>query len=200
MIRFHGRWRTASPLVAALALAGVTIFVARPLAVALVLRKASISRGARAFIGWFGPRGLASLLLAILVIQAELPGAETILALAGVVVTVSVVLHGVTATPLASWYARRLAAGTLDEERSSTAGTLLRGSDGDPDAVPRVEAGELVRRLAGPSPPIVLDVRSRSSYDKDPEGIPGGVRVPPDDVEQWARRRQRDEAVVAYCT
>lgn len=56
------------PLVPALALAAIVIFVARPLAIGIVLRRASVSNAARAFIGWFGPRGLNSLLLALLVI------------------------------------------------------------------------------------------------------------------------------------
>ena len=64
------------PLAATLALAAVTLFVARPAAVAIVLRNAAVSGSARAFIAWFGPRGLASLLLALLVVQAKLPGAR----------------------------------------------------------------------------------------------------------------------------
>lgn len=87
------------PLLPALALAAVVIFVARPLAIALVLRKAAVSNTARAFIGWFGPRGLNSLLLALLLIHAGVPGAEFLLAVVGVVVTVSVVLHGASAPP-----------------------------------------------------------------------------------------------------
>ncbi|HEX2741029.1 MAG TPA: cation:proton antiporter, partial [Rubrobacter sp.] len=46
------------PLIPTLALAAIVIFVARPLAIGIVLRKAAVSNAARAFIGWFGPRGL----------------------------------------------------------------------------------------------------------------------------------------------
>jgi hypothetical protein len=116
------------------------------------------------------------------------------------VVTVSVVLHGVSATPLTAWYARRVATATLAEERVSTASDLLRKDPGEPRDVPRIEPRELARRLAGENPPIVLDVRSRSSYESDPQGIPGDVRVPPDEVESWAAKRKRDQSVVAYCT
>jgi sodium/hydrogen antiporter len=188
------------PLAATLAFAAVTLFVARPAAVAIVLRKAEISHSARAFIAWFGPRGLASLLLAVLAVGRGFPDGETILALAGVVVTVSVVLHGATATPLTALYAHRVATRTLAEERVSTATGLLRGEESAIADVPLIEASELARRLAGPDPPLVLDVRSRSSFEKDPEGIPGDVRVPPDQVEAWAARRKRDQAIVAYCT
>ena len=81
----------------------------------------AISRSARAFIAWFGPRGLASLLLALLVVQARLPGAEAILAIAGVVVTVSVVLHGVSATPLTAAYAAEGRAGDARRGAGSAA-------------------------------------------------------------------------------
>jgi len=56
-----------APLFPALLLAAVVILVARPLAICLVLRHAAVSNAARVFIGWFGPRGLNSLLLALLV-------------------------------------------------------------------------------------------------------------------------------------
>jgi sodium/hydrogen antiporter len=191
---------TTVPLAAALALAAITIFLARPAAVAFVLRRAETSPSARAFIGWFGPRGLASLLLALLAVQAGIPDGERILGIVGVVVTVSVLLHGVTATPLTSWYARRVAAVTLAEERVSTASGLLRRDDDAAEPGFRIEPAELVARLAGPNPPLVLDVRSRSSYDKDPQGIPGGVRVPLDQVDEWAAGRPREQAIVAYCT
>jgi NhaP-type Na+/H+ or K+/H+ antiporter len=188
------------PLAATLALAAITLFVARPAAVAIVLRHADISRSARAFIAWFGPRGLASLLLALLVVQARLPGALTIMAVAGVVVTVSVVLHGVTATPLTGRYAARVARETLAEERMSSAADLLRSGTIKTAGPPMIEARDLLPWRATDDLPLILDVRSRSSYDKDPVGIPGDVRVPPDEVEAWAVRRPRDQAIVAYCT
>ncbi len=188
------------PLPATLALAAVTLFVARPAAVAIVLRNASVSGSARAFIAWFGPRGLASLLLALLVVQAKLPGAQTILAIVGVVVTVSVVLHGISATPLAGRYAARVARETLAEERVSSAADLLRSGKVVAVGTPTIEPRDLLPWRATDELPLILDVRSRSSYEKDPAGIPGDVRVPPDEVEAWAVRRPREQPIVAYCT
>ncbi len=188
------------PLAATLGLAAITLFVARPLAVAIVLRKAAVSGSARAFIAWFGPRGLASLLLALLAVQAGFPGSEMILAVTGVIVTVSVVLHGVSATPLTAWYARRVASQTLVEERVSTARELLRADASGKDEVPVITPIELVQRLDGPDPPLVLDVRSRSSFESDRVGIAGAVRVPPDQVESWAAKRTRVQPLVTYCT
>jgi len=50
----------------ALLFAFVVLFVARPLAIAVVLRRVVVSKRARTFIGWFGPRGMSSLLFALL--------------------------------------------------------------------------------------------------------------------------------------
>jgi NhaP-type Na+/H+ or K+/H+ antiporter len=187
------------PLLATLALAGLAIFVVRPVAVRLVLRlgRAGLSRYARRFIAWFGPRGLNSLLFALLVVARGVPGGEELFAVIGVVVLVSVVAHGVTATPFSSWYARKARQETLVEERAGTAAELFTQS---PDDVPRVTPAELAQRLAGPNPPVVLDVRSRSEYARDGVRIPGSIRVLPDQVTEWAADRLRDQPFVLYCT
>ncbi len=187
------------PAVPTLLLAAFVIVVARPIALGLVLLRATMSHTARAFIGWFGPRGLNSLLLALLVVQAGAPEAERLLAITGMVVVVSVIAHGASATPLSSWYGRRVARAqlTLAEEREGTA-TGLFESDGH--VVDRITPAELAARLAEPDPPIVLDVRTRGQYDNDPGQIPGSVRVLPDQVEVWASHIERGRAVVAYCT
>ncbi len=182
------------PLLPTLALALVALLLARPLAISAVLHRASLSRSARTFIGWFGPRGLSSLLLVLLAVQAHLPGAERLLAITGTVVLVSVVLHGITATPLSQWYAERVAARTVPEERESTAGALL---EADADGVTRIEAEELHARLQGEAPPLVLDVRGRADF-RDAT-IPGSVHVLPDEVMNWAEKQSREQEVVAYC-
>lgn len=187
-----------APLARSLALAGLAILVVRPVAMTLVLaiERARLSRHARLFIAWFGPRGLNSLLFALLVFEAGVPGAEGLLALVGIVVLVSVVLHGASATPLASAYAGKVAAGTLDEERAVTASDLFAHDDED---VPRVTPDELAERLAGDDPPTVLDVRSRSGYVRDPVRVPGAVRVPPDEVVEWAAAQLPHHPIVLYC-
>ena len=80
-------------------LAALVIFLIRPPVLGLVLSRAKVSWEARAFVAWFGPRGLNSLLLALLVVQAGIPGSELLLATIGVVVLASVTIHGASATP-----------------------------------------------------------------------------------------------------
>ncbi|HEU5317684.1 MAG TPA: cation:proton antiporter [Chloroflexota bacterium] len=190
----------AAPLLPSLLLAAAALLVARPAAMGLVLLRASMSRPAKLFVAWFGPRGLSSLLLALLVVSGNVPDAERLLAIVGVVVIASVIVHGVSATPLTAWYGRHVERETLPEERGGEVSDLfslplhlldhaLAG------AAPRITPADLAGRLADPAPPIVLDVRSRSSYAPEHGQIPGSVRVLPDEVADWAARRaETDEA------
>ncbi|HYQ82853.1 MAG TPA: cation:proton antiporter, partial [Rubrobacter sp.] len=189
------------PILATLVLSAVVIFIARPLAIGLVLRKAAVSNAARAFIGWFGPRGLNSLLLALLVVGAGVKGSEFLLGVVGVVVTVSVVVHGASATPLSRRYGEAVMRETHEEERDDAAGIF----EGDASESIRISARQLSGMLEDENPPIVLDVRTRSQYEQDHSRIPGAVRVAPDEIDEWARGREHGsqvegQRVVAYCT
>lgn len=184
--------------VAALALAGVVVFLARPAALGLLLARApNLSWKGRAFIAWFGPRGLTSLLYALLAITAGVPRDVELFAVTGVVVIASVVLHGVSATPLSRWYAYSITRQTEKEERQSRFSGLFAGGRDD---VERVTSEALAQRLRGPDPPLVLDVRSRSQYARDRVRIPGSIRVLPDQVRDWARAQPERSPVVFYCT
>jgi NhaP-type Na+/H+ or K+/H+ antiporter len=96
----HVSWQIA--LYAALSL---TLIRVLPVAISM------LGSGAKwqtiGFLGWFGPRGLASIVFAVISVQeAHLIGAETILLTAYLTVGISVVAHGITAAPLARRYAR----------------------------------------------------------------------------------------------
>ncbi|MGH9159469.1 MAG: cation:proton antiporter [Vicinamibacteraceae bacterium] len=181
----------------ALLLAVIALVFVRPLVMRLVLQRAHMSGAARGFIGWFGPRGLNSLLLALLAVQGGVPRGEELLALTGVVVLVSVVLHGMSATPLVNWYSRRAAESVLAEEREGTFGGLFEES---PKDVGFITPEDLAAMLQGPQPPIVIDVRARAHFEAEPELVPGSIRVAPDRVEEWAANRAKDRSVVAYCS
>jgi NhaP-type Na+/H+ or K+/H+ antiporter len=186
----------------ALLFALIALIVVRPAAMGVAFLRAKMSRLARLFIAWFGPRGLSALLLALLVVEAGAPRASTLLAITGVVVLVSVFAHGVSATPASRWYGERVAKAqtTLAEEREGNAAGLFRGEASD---IPRVTPEELRAWLDGPRPPLVLDVRTRAHYAEADGQIPGSVRVLPDQVKEWAGRltaTMRDRPIVAYCT
>jgi rhodanese-related sulfurtransferase len=71
---------------------------------------------------------------------------------------------------------------------------------GDYEDIPRVTPEELAVALAGPNPPLVLDVRTRSTSGRGDIGIPGSVRVPPYEVSEWATHQPPGQPIVAYCT
>jgi NhaP-type Na+/H+ or K+/H+ antiporter len=60
-----------------------------------------------AFLGWFGPRGLASIILALVVVEEEpaLAGIDQIFLVMTVTVLLSILAHGATAAPLTRRYA-----------------------------------------------------------------------------------------------
>ncbi|MEP5763545.1 MAG: cation:proton antiporter [Halieaceae bacterium] len=61
------------------------------------------------FLGWFGPRGLASIVFIVMVLGENLPGANTLAAVVTWTVVLSIIAHGVSAVPFANKYAKRVA-------------------------------------------------------------------------------------------
>jgi len=59
------------------------------------------------FMGWFGPRGLASIVFAVMVADASLPHADLLIATTGWTILLSVVVHGLSANSLSSLYSQR---------------------------------------------------------------------------------------------
>jgi NhaP-type Na+/H+ or K+/H+ antiporter len=78
----------------------LSLSVIRMLPVWISLAGTGLDAGGKLFVGWFGPRGLASIVFAIIVFDAELPGRNTIAAVASCTILLSVLAHGVTANPL----------------------------------------------------------------------------------------------------
>ncbi|GIM88688.1 cation:proton antiporter [Paractinoplanes toevensis] len=89
----------------------LSLTVVRMLPVALVLIGAKLSPPTVAFIGWFGPRGLASIIFALIGLEELGDDGEFAAAVIGTAVLISVFAHGLSAKPLANRYAQN-AAGT----------------------------------------------------------------------------------------
>ena len=88
------------------AMAALALTIARIGPVALALIGTGMRWPTVAYIGWFGPRGLATVVFAVLVIEeADLPGTDTIIVIAAITVFMSVYAHGLTASTGASRYA-----------------------------------------------------------------------------------------------
>ncbi len=94
-----------------LALILISLFVVRPIAIWVSLIGTDASPTTRLFFGWFGPRGLATALFALLIVAKVGPKfAEPILNLAVNAVWISALLHGISAAPAAKWYGAKIAA------------------------------------------------------------------------------------------
>lgn len=87
----------------------VLIFVIRPLSVFLGLIGSEGTFATKATIGWFGVRGIGSLYYLMYAIQRglETPLAVTLVSVVLITVTLSIVVHGITVTPLMKLYSKR---------------------------------------------------------------------------------------------
>jgi NhaP-type Na+/H+ or K+/H+ antiporter len=87
----------------------LSLFVIRPLAIWISLIGTDAQPLTRLFFGWFGPRGLATALFALLIVgDINRAYSELVLVIAINAVWISAVLHGVSAAPGAAWYAKRV--------------------------------------------------------------------------------------------
>ncbi|MFC8175457.1 cation:proton antiporter [Streptomyces sp. NPDC057242] len=84
----------------------LSLTVVRMLPVAVALAGSGLRLPTVAYTGWFGPRGLASVVLGLLVLEEHVPGAGLLGRAVAVTVGLSVLLHGVSAVALADRYGR----------------------------------------------------------------------------------------------
>jgi NhaP-type Na+/H+ or K+/H+ antiporter len=92
---------------AAVGVAVITLLVARPVAVFTAVAGTRTDWAERAFMAWFGPKGVATMTFLLLVLGAGVASGSRIANLAALVVLVSIIAHGVTDTAGANWIARR---------------------------------------------------------------------------------------------
>jgi NhaP-type Na+/H+ or K+/H+ antiporter len=134
-------WRTAL-----YAILSLTVVRMAPVAVALAgmhLRLPTVL-----YVGWFGPRGLASIVFALLLLEDGPAAADLLVDVAALTVGLSVLLHGATAAWAAraysAWHARAAAGGpALREDRAEPA-----PASDDAAPVPEGAAAGTPRRLA----------------------------------------------------
>jgi NhaP-type Na+/H+ or K+/H+ antiporter len=84
----------------------LSLTVIRMLPIYLSLTGTGISSGSKLFLGWFGPRGLASIVFAIIVIDNDVPGAKPLSMVVVLTVFLSLIAHGISANPLARLIAK----------------------------------------------------------------------------------------------
>src|SRR5262249_38978989 len=160
------------------------VLVLRPIIFSLSLVGSNIDWKARLLIGWFGPRGLSSLLLVLLPVFAGVPGAGALFQYCGLVVLSAGVVHGASLTVLRRRGAMRAAA-----------------------AAPAREVGDEPIRIsvAGAAAlpwAIFVDVRKARSAEASTEQVRGALHIDPEgsSVEQArALEIPTDGKIVLYC-
>jgi len=193
----------------------VALLIRTPIYLLSLIGSGVDTRG-RLLIAWFGPRGLSSLLLALLPVFAGLPGGGQLFEVCSLVVLASVVLHGGSPMLLARAASRR-----ASKEGAEAGGGDVAREMGPGPAVPEGEAGEAAARATGQGarhalveevggggaqvgaqrisveelrglwrmkePVTLLDVRTERSLEGDGAQANGAVRMPPDHVAERAR-------------
>jgi sodium/hydrogen antiporter len=99
---YHG---SVPALVAFIAFA---LLIARPVAIAISFVRVRLPPPHQAFIAWFGPKGVAGMLFAELVLTSEVGEANVIFETAAFVILASIVIHGLTDTVGTTWIQRRI--------------------------------------------------------------------------------------------
>jgi sodium/hydrogen antiporter len=93
---------------AAVGIVAFTLLVARPVAVFVSLAGTSqVGTAGKAFMAWFGPKGVATMVFALFVLGSAVPDGERIANIAALAVLLSIVAHGLTDHAGVQWIARR---------------------------------------------------------------------------------------------
>ena len=152
----------------------LSLTLVRILPVAIALLGSGARRQTVGFIGWFGPRGLASIVFAVLIVEeAQLPHTDTILLATYTTIGLSVLAHGLSAAP---------------SRGATPAGT-------------RPTRMTVVHRWrAHPLPltgPAARSRRPRRSPESEPDGVLAGHVLDPDGHDRRERRRRRFRTISA---
>jgi NhaP-type Na+/H+ or K+/H+ antiporter len=86
----------------------LALVIARPAALFVSLAGTNFRRPERTFMAWFGPKGVASMLFALFVLESDVDDGPLIFKIAAFVILASIVAHGLTDTVGAKWVERRL--------------------------------------------------------------------------------------------
>ncbi len=104
LLTIHGLF---SGGLAAVAVVAATFLVARPAGIWLALAGTSVDRASKAFMAWFGPKGVATMAFSLLILSRDIAAAKQIFDIAALAVFASILLHGLTDTPGTRWIGRR---------------------------------------------------------------------------------------------
>jgi sodium/hydrogen antiporter len=153
------------------------VLLARPVIYLAAFAPTRIERPTRWWVAWFGPRGLSTLLLALLAVFAGVPEAREVFRIACLVVLLSILIHG----------------GTL----------VWIGRSGPVAQAPELIAVEELQSLIAEGVAVrPIDVRKQTEWAQSDEQARGALRLSPDRPVEDARVHglPADTWLVLYCT
>jgi NhaP-type Na+/H+ or K+/H+ antiporter len=153
-----------------------------------------MARGDRRLIALFGPRGLSSLLLALLPVFAGIAGAERLFMITCLVVLASVLLHGGGI----ALFLRSISEPALTPGASPVRRERPASSDETPETI-TIEGLRALQRDGEPY--VLVDARAERNYANDDIKAAGAVRLNPDDPvrDATAQRLSQRATLVVYC-
>jgi NhaP-type Na+/H+ or K+/H+ antiporter len=116
LLTLHGMFSSGW---AGVAIVAGTFLVARPVAVWVALAGANVDGATKLFMGWFGPRGIATMTFALLVLERNVMAGQQLYDIAALTVFASILAHTLSDTPGTNWIARRTVAAEQDGERGA---------------------------------------------------------------------------------
>lgn len=174
----------------------VIALIARPLVLYPMLAGLNLDVRDRRLIAAFGPRGLSSLLLALLPVFAGIANAEQIFTVTSVVVLLSVVVHGGGT----AFFLRKSASRGLGGPAEAPVPLTRSAAVVEPEPV-RITIEEMRAVQAKGESVVIVDSRSSRNYDGDPLTAVGAVRLNPEDPVRDAteKRLSQRATLVVYC-
>jgi NhaP-type Na+/H+ or K+/H+ antiporter len=101
----------------------LSLFLVRPAALGIALLGSPLDMRERITAAWFGPKGFASVVFGLLILEAGEPHAEYLFQLVWLVVTASIVLHSSSDVPIARWFERSEDSAAAGEDAGFSAKT-----------------------------------------------------------------------------
>jgi sodium/hydrogen antiporter len=114
---------------AAVGIVVVTLLVARPVAIWVALAGTRTETATKAFIAWFGPKGVATMTFSLLILSEPIAQNERIFDIAALVVFCSILAHGLTDQPGSEWIARVATRKIEANERDASASVGVGGDE-----------------------------------------------------------------------
>ena len=183
-------WTAFEVVSARTLLFAVIVLLVRPVIFAVSLLGSGVKTKGRLLIGWFGPRGLSSLLLVLFPVFAGVRGAVGLFQICSLVVLASVLVHG----------------GSLILLRRSRPRATGARAEAPPPAAPSRAALPPIRISVADAvalhDAVFIDVRKPRSAEGSTTQVAGAVRVDPEDssVDQVsALGIAKDRPIVLYC-